>query len=406
MHPPHLPPKPPSPWLDDPHQGPQRRGAQTPSATSDQNSYPFHQGLDEEAGDPVQTGPTQDPRRSARRSSAVPSLSPLTLVPNPTSPPCPGSVLSQSIPTLVSSGYAPPLILAPQTLTLSSASRGMHPSRVAQLGANNPAIITNTEPPVLADLTSGPLRGLPTRPVAMSRSESAPSIITQFPAGMHPDRIALLSAHDRPSPTVSSTRPPLLATPDDSQPHQLLGEPSVERPSSLPTSPSGTDAAGLLLNAPTFNSNHQHTPTEVHNNPNQRPNWGGGAQKRKASEILLPPNPPKSPKVQKVGKWKPGNGTIGVSGAAQTKGKFGRRGRRGKKKKAKPVIGQPGPLVEAEDNRGDRGVEDGEIEDGETHAYDEPESGEEFDHDPAHPYGAEYTWGLSGTADDTHDPLM
>jgi hypothetical protein len=175
------------------------------------------------------------------------------------------------------------------------------------------------------------------------------------------------------------------------------------------------DVSAPPPNGPTFfDSDQPHTPTtEVHNDRNQTPNQSKAYQKRKAYEVPLLPAPPKTSKIQKF--ETPGVSRISASRAAQPQGgSGGRKKRRARKKKAKPVVGQPGPSdphrgmssVVAEDSRGDRDVEDVKIEDGEIYVYGEGGSGGEADYDPAHPYGVEYTWGQSGTADDTREPWL
>ncbi|KAF9791228.1 hypothetical protein BJ322DRAFT_437659 [Thelephora terrestris] len=176
----------------------------------------------------------------------------------------------------------------------------MHPSRVSQLGTNDVAATNSIEPPVSAILTPEPQQSPLTRPVAMSLSENAPSTLARFPAAMHPDRIALLSAHNRPSPAVSPIRS-LPITFDDSQPLPLPEELLIERSPLLPTFPSGMDVSAPPPNGPIFfDSDQPHTPTtEVHNDRNQTPNQSKAYQKRKAYEVPLLPAPPKTSKIQK-----------------------------------------------------------------------------------------------------------
>lgn len=363
VRPPRLQSKPPSPLPEESQQGPQRRGTQTPRAASDQNSYPFQQGPGDGVGYPPQTGPTRDPRRNA-----VLSLSPPILLPNPTSSLHPESYPSQPTPSIPS---------LPQSL------HGMHPSRLVRLRADvfNPVVTNSSETPLVANLTSGPLRNLPTRPVSMSSSGSSLST----PTGMHPDRIPLLSAHHRPFPTVASTRPSPYAASGDPRPHQTPGERSAEsfwrspvfpsenystvlpRDGSIPSSSRLTldGVAASITPGPllpgsfiaSLNSGNQPTPTETYRSPDLSPNRnkkGKAAQKRKASEVLSPPIPSKPPKIPKTKKRKRRSGkNTGGPGA------WGGLG----KKKVK-VIGQPGP---SNNRHGKSSVEGGgHREDGEV----------------------------------------
>jgi hypothetical protein len=295
--PPHLPSKPPPPS----HPGPQRRGTQTSPAASDRNSYPLQQGPDDGVDGPPQTGPTQDPRRTAFLSLSSPIL-----LPNPTSSLDLGPCSSQS---------------TPSTPILPQSFQGIHPSRLARLRTDvfDPAFTNNSELPAVANPTVGPPQSLPTRSVSMSRSESAPII----PTGMHPDRIPLLSAHDRPPSTSTSTAPEVL----------------------LP----GSFATPLI-------SSNQPTPTEAHNKPDPSPGWskkGKAGQKRKASEPL-PPDPYKPPKFLKGKRGKRGGGkNTGGSGKAQG----------GSRKRKAKATSQPGPSNPHHGKRsaeGEGGREDGE----------------------------------------------
>lgn len=430
VHPPHSPAKSPSPRPDNPHQDPRRRGAQTPPAASDRNSYPFQQGSDDEADNLSQAGPTQEPYHNA-----VLSLPSPIFLPNPTSSLHSGSVPSHSAPIRTSLQRSHPSISAPWSPTLSQPNHGAHPSHVIQLGANNSTIVNNPVLPVAADFTPRPQRSLPTRPAHMPRSESTPSISARLPAGVHNDRIALHAAHNQFSPAAASARPPPRATFDDSQMHSP--ECAVERSQSLPISLSETDATVLPQDGhipppspPTldatatsitpgplhprssvipFDSSYQHTPAEIRKNPillgsNQR-EQGKAAQKRKASEALPPPDPPNPPKIQKVERRESGDGNdTDDSGAAPAQGGL-------QKQRTKPAS-QPGPLnshsgksvAEGKDNREDGEVgEGGEVEDGEVYGYGGREPGEQPDYHLAHPHGVEYAWDQSGAMDDLHD---
>lgn len=342
---PHLPPKPPPPWPDKSHQGPQRRGTQTSPAAFDRNSYPFQQGPDDEVDDPPQTGPTRDPRRTA-----VLSLLPPILLPNPTSSLHSGSRSSQS---------------TPSTPALPQFFQGVHPSRLARSGTDAfDAAFNNSESPVVANPTPEPSRSLSTCPTSMSRSESAVLI----PTGMHPDRIALLSAHDRPPPTNTSTQLPPHASDDDLQlpltwgrrPTKLaersssflLGNyfPIIPRDGPIPSSSrvtldgvAASTTSGLLLPGSfvtTPNSGNPPTSAESHNHPDPSPNRskkGKKGKKRKASGPH-PSNPNKLPKFPKGKKRKRvRDKNTGGPGGAKAWGGGGSR------KKRVKATDQPGP---------------------------------------------------------------
>jgi len=303
--PPILPRKSP-PWVDDPQQGPQQRGAETSPVAPDQNSYPSHQGPGDEVNNSLRAGPTQDPRRSAAppRSS---STFPLT----PTRSPRPGPISPQSTTFHIVYEQSPPLTSAPPTPTLPRPFHGMHPSRFTRLetDAFSPSTTRDSEPPVIATPTLRPQPNLP----PTTRSENTPSIPIQPLVGMHPDRVALLTDPNQLSSAVTPTPFPLHASLNGSQQRPV----PVDHSRSLPTFLSGTNAtvpprdgpipssSRLTLDdvatptAPGFphfspfttssNSINQHTPTQTHGNPNQSPHRGkngSGTRKRRPSETL------------------------------------------------------------------------------------------------------------------------
>jgi hypothetical protein len=362
--PPNLPPKPPSPWLDDPQQGSQqRRGAETLPAASNQNSYPFHQGPDDEVNDP--RGPTRDPRRSA------PPPRPFSILPLPATTPIhspnPGLDLDGTSqpnspqPTIshTASKQLPPSTSASSTPipSLPQLSRGIYQSRIPQLeiDAFKSTNTNNYEPPVAATPTPRSHPSLPIRSMSTPHLGSA-STSTQPLTGMHPDRFALLSSHNRPSSAATST--------------QLLPRTSLDGSQLSPTFLSGTisprdgpipsssrirldDVAGstthgfppLVSFTSSSNSRNQYASIQTHVNPNQSKK-AKNAQKRKAFEALPPPKPPKPAKMQRTGKWKPGQGNNGGGPGAAQLPVLGKKpnNRRGKKKKGKITLNsQPGP---------------------------------------------------------------
>ena len=367
MLPPNLPQKPPSSWQDELQQGPHRRGAQTPPTASDQNSYPVHQGPDDEVNDSLWTGPTQDPRRGA-----APSRPPSILLPTPTRSFHSAPVFSQPTTFRSAPEKLPPSTSAPPTPTLPQPFRGMHPSRLAQFetSGSSPAI-NNFPPPVSVVPTSRPQ---PILSMPMPRSDSTPSTLTKPPTGMHPERIAFLTTDDRPSSTV---------IPIQSPPHTSLNSQQHPPPEgsltyplrSLPSFLSGTGASvgpipsssrvtlddfvtppvpkftDLVFPPPPFNSNNQYTPTHPRNGPNLSPNQskkGKAAQKRKASEALPSPKPPKLRKGGRAEKGKPGHGNRGPE-PARVQGKASNKKWKRRNGKAN---GQPGPPNSRRDGPG------------------------------------------------------
>ena len=243
----------------------------------------------------------------------------------------------------------------------------MHPSRLAQLETNGfgPAFTVNSESAIVAAPTPRPHPSLSIQPVQVPHSEDVPSTPTK-PPGMHPDRIAFLSTDNRPPSAVTSTQFSPHVNLSGSQQHKPPEERFVDRFPSLPTfSPNETvlpqdepiasssrvtlDDLGRshaygsrdLSSFTSFNFNDQHIPPRAHKDPSQSPSPsknGKAAQKRKASEALLPPKPPKSPKIQKFEKGRSGNGNnAGGPGPAEVQGmalkkKWKKKRRRGKGK--------------------------------------------------------------------------
>ena len=401
---PGLPPKPPSPWSENPQGGPQqRRGGEMSPAALDQCSHPFHQGPDDETN-----VLTRDPRRitpTSRSSSALPTTS--------ANSPYLGANPSQSTAFRTVHEQMPTSTSAPPTPTLPHPFHGIRPSGIAQLETNGYSpIITNPEPSVAITPSPRPRSSTPVQPLLMSRSESTSSILTRLPPGMHPDRIALLSASNRPSSAVTSTKLQSHATPDGSQQRLPPGELLADRSQSLPVFFSGANDVVSPRDGPTTSSSritlddvttsrtpvfppltsfttisdpdNRHIHTQSHRNPNRNPNLGGmgmGDRKRRASESFLPPRPPKPPKMHKVGK-----GT-GVGGPGAKKGP-GKSKKQKKKKKKANQNGQPGPSNLTR--------EEGEVEDedqgndgrayGGGGVYGGFRFGDELDHGPAYPH--------------------
>lgn len=377
---PNLPPKPSSPWSENPRHSPQqRRGGEMSPAAPDQCSHPFRQGPDDEAN-----VPTQDPRRSAptsRSSSALPTNSPDS--------PYPGSNPSKFATFHTVHEEISPSNSAPPTPTIPQPFHGVHPPRVAQLEKNGSSpVITNPEPPVITTLSPRPRSSTPVQPTSMSRSQST-SVPTRPPAGIHPDRIALLAYHNQPSSAVTSTQHLPHATPDGSQQRLPLEELLADRSQSLPVFFSGANAVvppqdrdissssrttlDSVTTSPTtvfppltpFTTTSDSDNRHIHNQSPRNPNWGPsrggfgmGDRKRGASESFLPPKSPKPPKMHKVGKG------AGVGGPGAAKGAGKSKNRKKKKKKANKN-GQPGPSNLTR--------EEGEVEEDErndNHAYE------------------------------------
>ena len=286
----------------------------------------------------------------------------------------------------------------------------MPPSRIVQLerDAFSPTIVNNSEPPVFATHSSGPRSSTLTRPMPTSRSESTFSIHTQTPVGTHPDRITLLSVHDKPLSTVALTKLPPRTT-SDSQQDPFLDERLVDRSRSLPTFPLETTAIVPPRNGPIpsssritlddvtasttpglpslvsfntlSNSDNQHAPAHTPRNPNQSPNQGKGGQKRKATEVFPLPKPPKPPKKPRT---KRGNNTGGPE-VVKVQGRLKQKRRNRKKKGKTNLNSQSGPSnLYHQGGGGARGDgrnngyahEDGEV-------YDGYETGENPDYNPA-----------------------
>lgn len=365
--PPNLPQKPPSPWQDKFQQGPHRRGAQTPPTASDQNSYPVHQDPDDEVNDSLRTGPTQDPRRKA-----APSRSLSTLPPTPTRSFHSGPIFSQPTTFRSASEELSPSTSAPPTPTLPQPFHGMHPSRLARLETDVPSpTITNNSPPPASTIPIP--RPQPILSVSMPRSESTPSILTEPPAGMHPERFTFFTADNRSSSTVTRTQSPPHTSLNNSQQYLPPVERFVDPLRSLPSFISGTNATvgpipsssrvrlddlvtspapafpSVISSPPPFNSDSQRTPSYPHKDPNRSPSpskKGKAAQKRKASEALPSPKPSDPRKRGKVEKWKLGHEPARVQGMTLKKKK------RGRKKKDK-ANGQPGPSNSRRDGPSD-----------------------------------------------------
>jgi len=362
--PPNLPQKPSSTWQDKFQQSPHRRGAQTPPTASDQNSYPVHQGPDEEVNDSLRTGPTQDPRRKA-----APSRSLSTLPPIPTRSFHSSPIFSQPTTFRSASEELSPSTSAPPTPTLPQPFHGMHPSRLAQLETDvySPTI-TNNLPP--ASTTPIP-RPQPILSVTMPRSESTPSILTKPPAGMHPERFTSLIADNRSPSTVTWTQSPPHTSLNNSQQHLPPVERSIDPLRSLPSFLSGTNVTvgpipsssrvrlddlvtspapafpSVISSPPPFSSDSQRTPSHPHKDPNRSPSpskKGKAAQKRKASEALPSPKPSDPRKRGKVEKWKLGHEPARVQGMASKK-------KRPRKRKDK-ANRQPGPSNPRRDGPG------------------------------------------------------
>ena len=205
---------------------------------------------------------------------------------------------------------------------------------------------------------------------------------------MHPDRIALLSASDHPSSTVTSTQRPPHATPDGSQQRlpleELLADLSQSLPTFFPVANATASPRDGYTPTTTSDSNNRHIHAQSHRNPNRSPSWGGmgmGDRKRRASETFLSHKSPKPPKMHKVGK-----GTVvGGNGAAKGQGKP--KNLKKKKKKAKQN-GQPGPSNlareegEVVDEDDGRAYEDGGV-------YGGFGFGDRPDRDPAYPHQAD-----------------
>jgi len=370
-------------------------------AAPDQCSHPFHQGPDDEAN-----VPTRDPRRAAptlRSSSALPTTSPDS--------PYLGLNPSQSTTFRAVHEQIPPSTSAPPTPAIPQSFHRVYPPRVAQLETSGSSpVTTNPGPPGITTPSPRPRSSTPVHPVPMSRSESTSSVTTQQSAGMHPDRIALLSANNQPSSPVTSIQHPLHATPDGPRQRLPLEERLLDRSHSSPVFFSGANAIVPPRGGPTSSSritlddvttspttvfppltpftttsdsDNRHIHTQSHRNPNRGANWGGsgmGDRKRRASDSFLPPKSPKPPKMHKVGK---GAG-IGGPGAAKGPGKS--KNRRGKKKKANKN-GQPGPS-----NLTREEGEVGEEVEGNGHAYGNGGAyggfgyGYQSDHGPAYPH--------------------
>jgi len=357
--PPNLPPRPPSPQLDRSQPDPYRRGAQTPPAASDRNSYPVDQGPDDEVNGQLRAGPTQDPRRGAALSRPFSAL--------PPTPTRPSHIPSQCAYIHTASEQLSLGTSTPSTPTLPQPPQLMHPSRLAHLETSTfgPAITGNSEPTVIAAPTPRPHPSLSIQPIPVPRSEvEVPSTPTK-PPGMHPDRVPFLSTNSRSSSAVSPTQPSLHATPNGSQQYVPSEEHFVDRSLSTfltnETVPPRDEriasssrvtlddlvpshAHGFSNLAPSFSTSfNQHFPPQTHKTQNQSPNQnkkGKAAQKRKASEALLPPRPPKSPKIQR---GKSGNGNnVSVPGPAGIQGKALKKKWRKRKGKGKGN-GQPGP---------------------------------------------------------------
>jgi len=407
---PGLPPKPPSPWSENPRNGPQqRRGGEMSLAALDQCSHPFHQGPDDEGN-----VPTRDPRRSGPTSRSSSSL--LT---TPVDSPYPGPNPSLSTTFRTLHEQIPPSTSAPPTPTLPHPFHGVHPSRVSQSETNGSSpVITNPEPPVIITPSPRPRSSAPVQPAPISRSESTSPILTRPPAGMHPDRIALLSASNRPLSAVTPTQLRSHATPEGSQQRLPLEELLADRSQSLPIFFSGTNATvpprdepsssssritlddvttsltpgfpPLATFATTSDFDNRHIHPQNHGSPDRNPSLGGmsmGDRKRRASESFLPPKSPKPPKMHKVGK-----GT-GFGGPGAGKGPGKPKKRKNKKKKKANQSGQPGPSnvtreegeIEDEDGRNDdRAYDDGGVYGGFTSPTTTRHIPTERD---------EYTWG-------------
>lgn len=331
-----------------------------PPAASDQNSYPVHQGPDDEVKDPVRTGPTQDPRRTVA-PSRLPSTLPLAITRLFHQEPA--SSQPTTFPTVPE--RLPPSTSASPTPTLPQPSHTTYPSRLAQLEAKALSPATNNSPPVFTTPTPKP------QPVPIAHFESASSTPTKPPAGMHLERTVSLSVGDRPLSKFTPTQPPPHASLNDSQQHPPSEQLSVNPSRSLLTFPSGANAIALPRNglipsssrvtlddlvvspvsgspnpvsSPTyFESSNQRLPAHPHENPNRSSNQDRrdkAAQKRKAFEVSSPrpPKPPKMPKVEK-GKSRHGNDTSGpVPAPVQGKALKKKKKKRGKGK----ANGQPG----------------------------------------------------------------
>jgi len=349
--PPNLPQKPPSPWQDGFQQGPHRRGAQTPPTASDQNSYPVHQGPDNEMNNSLRTGPTQDPRRSA-----APSRSLSTLLPTPTRSFHPGPIFPQPTAFRSASEELSPSTSAPPTPTLPQPFHGMHPSRLAQLETDvySPAITNNSLPPAS---TTPILRPQP--------------ILAKPSAGIHPERFTSFTADNRSSSAVIRTQFPPHTSLNNSQQHLPPVGRFVDPLQSLPSFPSGTNVTvgpipsssrvrlddlvaspapafpSVVSSPPPFNSDSQHTPSHTHKDPNRSPSpskKGKAAQKRKASEALPSPKPSDPRKRGKVEKRKRRREPVRAQGVAP-------KTRRWRKRKD-GADGQPGPSNPRRDGPG------------------------------------------------------
>lgn len=381
---PEFPPNTGSPLPDDP-----RGGAETSQAASHQNSYPSHQGPDDEANDLRQASRTRDPRRSAappQPPSTLPPTLTRSLHPEPLPPqPITSRIVYKQIPTLTS---------ALPTPTLLQSSHGIHPSRVAQLETNafSPTI-DNSEPPIVA--TPSPILQPSTliQPVPTSRSESTPSIQSQPPVGMHPDRIALLPAPIQPSSVVTSTQIPSHVTSSGLQQHPPPDGHLIDRSRSLPTFLSGRNAplpppggsiplsSRIALDdvgistAPglpplvSFNTLSNSDSQYIPRSPIQSPIQSKGGQKRKASEVFPLPERPEPLRMPKTGK---GNNTGGTETA-----KSRTRPKKRKRRKGKANLnGQPGPS-----NLYHQGGEaEGENDGNNVHAYEDGEMHDGYEH--------------------------
>jgi len=385
---PGLPPKPPSPWVENPRNSPQqRRGGEMSPAPPDQCSHPFHQGPDDEANVFI-----EDPRRSA-----PPSRSPSALQTTSADTPYSGPNPAQSTAFRTIYEQVPPSTPAPPTPAPPHPFHGTHPSHVVQLEINGSShSITNPEPLVITP-SPRPPPSMPAQPALMSHSESTSSIPTRPPGGMHPDRIALLSTRTRPPPTATSTQIRVHATPDGSQQRPSLEERLADRSQSSPIFFPGANAIVPLRDEPTSSSSRitldDVTTSPTLRIPNQNQSLGGmgmGDRKRRASESFLPPRSPKPPKIHKVGKGTGVGGPGGPKGPGKSKN---RRGRPGKKRKKARQNRPPGPPnltheegeVEDEDERNDGYAYEGGVYGG-SRFGDEPDRGPAYPHERSEYY--------------------